>query len=261
MKMKSLLRRHETTETTLARGAGGVNALDRTDRNRLLKTYYPLVKSVVQGMLSRLPSCADADELESVGVQGLVAAVEKYDYSQEHTFKGYVVLRIRGAILDELRRLDALPRTRRMKVRKLKQTVEILEQRLGRVPTDLELADELHMNSDEFYRFQEKAQPIVLISLDGTASEENESINLHEIIPNENDVTCLDKIQKEELMETLLEVIGDLPERHQQVVQLYYYQQNRLVDIAQHLGVSEARVCQIHSQAIKQMRKSIELVV
>ena len=261
MKMKSLLRRHETTETTLARGAGGAKALDSNDRNQLLCTYYPMVKSVVQGMLNRLPSCADADELESVGVQGLVAAVEKYDHSQEHTFKGYVVLRIRGAILDELRRMDALPRTRRSKVRKLKQTVEMLEQRLGRAPTDLELADELHMSSDEFYRFQEKAQPIVIISLDGNADDDDESINLHEIIPNENEVTCLDKMQKDELMKTLLEVIGDLPERHRQVVHLYYYQQNRLVDIAQHLGVSEARVCQIHSQAIKQMRKSIELAV
>ena len=144
------------------------------DRNRLLEEHYPLVENVVKSMLSYLPRCADFEELRSVGTTGLIAAVQKYDPEQSGTFKAYASMRIRGAILDELRRMDSLPRTRRAKVRELNRVVEELEQKLGRAPRNEEIAKAMGLTLAELERYQEKARPVVLLSLDGAPAQEDE---------------------------------------------------------------------------------------
>lgn len=264
MKIKNLPRRHETAGTPYIKGAGAT-AMASTDyapfdRSSLLEEYYPLVKSVVRNMMVHLPSCADAEELESVGVFGLIAAVDKYDEGQKKTFRGYAAVRIRGAILDELRRIDTLPRTRRAKVRHLQETVEELEQKLGRVPTDKELAKKMDMTLPQLRRYQSKAQPVVTFSLDGSTNEEGEPTNLHEAIADESNLPCIEKMEKQEFIEEMLHSFADLPERQQEVLRLYYYEDKRLADIARVFGVSEARVCQIHNQALKRLRKSFNAV-
>jgi len=258
MKEKNLPQRYETTGSPFIKGGGASARVQPASRDTrsLLEEYYPLVKSVVRTMMVHLPSCADAEELESVGVFGLIAAVDKYDESQKKTFKGYAAVRIRGAILDELRRMDTLPRTRRAKVRHLQETVEGLEQRLGRVPNDQELANEMNMSLSQLRRYQSKAQPVVTFSLDNTQNEDGESSNLHEAIADESNLPCLEKLEKEESVHMLSDAFSELPERQQEVVRLYYYEEKRLAEIARVFGVSEARVCQIHNQALKKMRKS-----
>lgn len=260
MKIKNLPLRHETAGAPILKGGGltGERPANAKDTRALLEEYYPLVKSVVRTMLVHLPSCADAEELESVGVFGLIAAVDKYDESQRKTFRGYAALRIRGAILDELRRMDTLPRTRRAKLRRLQETVECLEQRLGRVPSDEELAEAMNMSLAELRRYQSKAQPVVTISLDNTQNDEGEMSNLHEAIADESNLPCLEKMERDESMQMLSQAFATLPERQQEVVRLYYFEEKRLADIARFFHVSEARVCQIHNQALKKMRCSFK---
>lgn len=260
MKIKNSPQRHETAGAPIIKG-GGARTTDKpagVDKRALLEEHYPLVKSVVRTMMVHLPNCADAEELESVGVFGLIAAVDKYDESQRKTFRGYAALRIRGAILDELRRMDTLPRTRRAKVRRLQVTVETLEQRLGRVPSDNELADEMGMTLKELRRYQSKAQTVVTFSLDNTQNDEGEPSNLHEAIADESNLPCLEKMEHKESVHMLTAAFAKLPERQQEVVRLYYYEEKRLADIARLFQVSEARICQIHNQALKKMRHSFK---
>ncbi len=231
------------------------------DRNRLLEEHYPLVDNVVKSMLSYLPRCADFEELHSVGTTGLIAAVQKYDPAQSGTFKAYASMRIRGAILDELRRMDSLPRTRRAKVRELNRVVEELEQKLGRAPRNEETADAMGLTLAELERYQEKARPVVLLSLDGAPAQEDEGeVNLHEAIADENSRPCYEDLEKSEFIGLMADMIQDLPERQQKVLAMYYYEGMRLAEIAEVFGVSEARICQIHTQALGTLRRSIQRV-
>lgn len=207
--------------------------------------------------MNHLPSCADAQELESVGLTGLIAAVDKYDDAQKKTFKGYAAVRIRGAILDELRKMDTLPRTRRAKVRRLQDTVEKLEQKLGRVPTDSELADEMGMTLVQLRKYQSKAQTIVVVSLDGATNDEGDAINLHDAIPDERIVPSLDSLEKIEMSDYLADALHHLNERQQSILKHYYFENKRLSEIAKIYQVSEARICQIHNQALCKLRKAL----
>ncbi|MGE9292983.1 MAG: sigma-70 family RNA polymerase sigma factor [Puniceicoccales bacterium] len=227
----------------------------------LLEEHYPLVNTVVKSMLSYLPRCADFEELHSVGVTGLVAAVQKFDPEQSGTFKAYASLRIRGAILDELRRMDSLPRTRRAKVRELSKVVEELEQKLGRAPQDAEVADAMGLTLAELERYQQKARPIVLVSLDGAGGQDEDSeVNLHESIADQNSRPCYEDLEKSEYIEMMVELIEELPERQRKVLAMYYHEGMRLAEIAEVFSVSEARICQIHTQALGTLRRLIQRV-
>lgn len=233
----------------------------RVTRDQLLKEHYPLVNTVVKSMLSYLPRCADAEELHSVGVTGLMAAVQKYDPKQSGTFKAYASMRIRGAILDELRRMDSLPRTRRAKVRELNKVVEELEQQHGRAPRDEEIADAMGLTLSELERYQEKARPVVVVSLDGTAGTDDENdVNLHEAIADENSRPCYEGLEKGEFIDLMADMLQQLPDRQKKVLAMYYYEGMRLAEIAEVFGVSEARICQIHTQALAVLRRNLQRV-
>lgn len=225
----------------------------------LLEQYYPLVHSVVQRMLPRLPLCADVDELCSVGLTGLVAAVKNYRPEQAATFKSYAKLRIRGAILDELRKMDLLPRNSRMKWRRLQQVVGDLEQRLGRVPTQAEIAREMGMTELQLEAYQRKAHPVRTFSLDQDPVSEGSDLNLHESIPDETVKPSYAGMEERELAESVKDCVRGLPERQRRVIDLYYYNGKRLAEIAEIFGVTEARICQIHSQALESLRKHCSL--
>ncbi|QYY36156.1 FliA/WhiG family RNA polymerase sigma factor [Ruficoccus sp. ZRK36] len=230
-------------------------------QHELLEEHYPLVNTVVKSMLSYLPRCADFEELHSVGVTGLVAAVQKFDPEQSGTFKAYASLRIRGAILDELRRMDSLPRTRRAKVRELSKVVEELEQKLGRAPQDAEVADAMGLTMAELERYQQKARPIVLVSLDGAGGQDEDTeATLHEAIADQNSRPCYEDLEKSEYIEMMVELIEELPERQRKVLAMYYHEGMRLAEIAEVFGVSEARICQIHTQALGTLRRLIQRV-
>lgn len=222
----------------------------------LVEKHYPQVRAVVQQMRHNLPSCADLDELQSVGLTGLIAAVRRYDPTQTKTFEAYAAMRIRGAILDELRRLDWMPRSARHDARQLRQTVDNLEQNLGRVPTAEETREKLGLNWIDFGKLQLRTQPVRFLPLDKPLERDNgTAMNLHDCIADENAELIHATMEHEETLTALMGTIKLLPERHRQVLLLYYFHNRRLSEIAEAFKVTEARVCQIHGQALQLVRQ------
>jgi RNA polymerase sigma factor for flagellar operon FliA len=165
-------------------------------------------------------------------------------------------MRIRGAILDELRRLDCLPRTARAKARKLQEVIQRLEQRFGRAPNDEEIRGELELSPKEFKRMMSRVRPISFVSLDGAyANADPDAPDLHESIADETHTPCFEKMQKQELITMIGRKIKQLPERQQKILAMYYFEGMRLAEIAEVFGVTEARICQIQGQALGQLRK------
>ncbi|MGF1485481.1 MAG: FliA/WhiG family RNA polymerase sigma factor [Opitutales bacterium] len=230
-------------------------------QKKLLEKHFPLVQTVVRGMMNSLPPCADFEELHSVGVIGLVSAVRNFRKDRAETFEAYAALRIRGAILDELRRIDRLPRASRQKNRLLNQTVIDLEQELGRAPDDDEIANRLGLNQKDYDRFRQRARPIIHVSLDHRQTSDDEPDSgraLHDIFSDQNEKPSSEKVEREELARLVASEIRNLPERQQKVLAFYYFEGMRLAEIAAIFGVTEARICQIHIQALSRIRRALK---
>jgi RNA polymerase sigma factor FliA len=225
----------------------------------LIEQYLPLVRKVVTALARHLPPQVDVDDLHSVGTIGLIAAVRKYDSEQEKTFEAYAVMRIRGAVLDELRRLDSLPRTARAKARSLQETSARLEQSLGREPNDDEVSMALGMKVGDMRRMRNQVRPMNFISLDNRMSSSSEQdADLHEAIADETQETGSEHCQQSELVDILREKIDTLGLRQRRILSMIYFENMRLSEIATVFGVTEARVCQIRSQAIANLRKQMQ---
>jgi len=166
-------------------------------------------------------------------------------------------MRIRGAIYDELRRLDCLPRSARAKVRKVQDATSKLEQELGRTPTQKEIREELDLNEKQYRKLMTRARPISHISLDGAVPTmgNNETKSLHEVIPDEATTAMQETLSKRELVKILAERIDSMPERHRQILAMYYFEGMRISEIAKVFEITEARVCQIQSYALGRLRK------
>jgi RNA polymerase sigma factor for flagellar operon FliA len=229
----------------------------RVDGNQAekLAEYSPLVKIIVARMRSKLPSHADLEELESAGMMGLLAAIERYDPSRGYTFQTYASVRIRGAILDELRAMDMVPRSVRLKQRLLARTSAYLEQRNGRAPTDAEIRAELNLEPAEFEKLRSQTKPVSIIYLDGPA--ESESDNQHDLIADDTVEFASDRMEKEELMELVARKIMELPDQQRKVLALYFNEGMRLAEIGELMGLSEARICQIRGQALEHLRRFV----
>jgi RNA polymerase sigma factor for flagellar operon FliA len=220
-------------------------------RDMLLK-HSKLVKIIVAKMRDSLPSYADLEELESVGVIGLINAIERFDVSKGYTFETYASIRIKGAILDELRSYDMVPRSVRTKQRKLQKSKERLEQTLGREPTDEEIQRDLGLESKAYEKFKSQTRPISLIYLD-KASQSDET-NPHEAISDDTQVLCSELLEQKELKELVARKILELPEAQKKVLALYFFEEMRLAEIGHVMGLTEARVSQIRTQAINTLR-------
>lgn len=232
------------------------------NEEELLRRHYPIVGNVVGKMMSRLPASADFEELHSVGVTGLVTAVKNCDRSKMETFEGYIAIRVRGAVLDHLRKLDQLPRSARQKARKLSNVVEKLEQSLSRTPTDEEIRSELQLTEKEFARMKKQTESYAMVSLDGAPeASADESQDLHQAIADESQPISSEVVEREELQGFVAEHIKQLPERQQKILAMYYFENMRMGDIAEVFGVSQARICQLHLKALDFLRKHCEALV
>ena len=244
----------EATPAAAWRAYQGVtpSAVDEKD---LIERYLPLVRNVVDRIKLNVPAHVDADDLYSVGITGLIAAVRKFDPQQGSTFASYAAMRIRGAILDELRRMDWCPRRARARSRKLKSAINDVEQKVGRAATDEEVSAALGLNAKEYAKWVEEAKPVTFIAIDQRSEmEDSEGASLHELLADETDVTGRDRLEKAEMMQLVAQRIKELPDIPRKILAMYYFESMRLAEIAAVFGLTESRICQIHSQTILGLR-------
>jgi RNA polymerase sigma factor for flagellar operon FliA len=228
-------------------------------REVLLVKYLPLVKYVAGKMMFTLPSSVDYNDLFSAGIMGLIGALERYDPDQGVKFETFVLPRIKGAILDELRTLDWAPRSLRSKARKVERTSQQLEKELGRQATHHEIANVLNMDISEYDGVLRDLTMASLLSLDGSKSEESDYLNsMYDLVENTQSDNPLQSIEHEEMKKLLLEAIENLSEHEKVVMALYYYEELTLKEIGQVLSITESRVSQIHSKAVDNLKNILE---
>ena len=229
-------------------------------RQKLLEEYLPLVRSVAGRMAMGFPRSVELSDLVSTGVIGLVEALSNYDPSRGVKFETYAVPRIRGAILDELRSLDWVPRSTRAKSREIERAMNKLENKLGRIPSNRELAKSLNISSKELFSALGDVSSTAILSLDELIYKEEDNrqvprVEMVEAISNEN---VLGNLEKEELKAYIISAISQLSEQERLVVALYYYEELTLKEIGEVMQISESRVSQIHTKAVLKLRGMIK---
>lgn len=228
---------------------------DEQDFQFLIEKHLPLVRSIVERMKRKLPQRIETEELFSVGVTGLVAAARNYRASRVGSFTGYASTRIRGAILDELRRMDWMSRGNRSKAKRLGSTISRLEQEQGGTVHQEALCAEMQMSEEELQELMDEMRPLRIVSLDSPDEQgEMDDQSLHEVIADDCSISAYDVVERKEIIALLAERITQLPEIPKKVLAMYYYENLRLSDIATCFGLTESRICQIHTQAVSQLR-------
>lgn len=224
-------------------------------QQQFIERHLPLVKTVVNRMRVNLPPTLDADDLHSAGITGLIAAVHKFDPAQSTTFPAFATLHIRGAVLDELRRMDWMSRGCREKAKRLKEVIGETEQRLGRAATEAEMSAALSMSPAAYAELLDDVRPISFVPIDGEAfSEDSDDVSLHEIIADDNQASARDALEKRELLALVANRIQNLPDVPKKVLAMYYFEEMRVSEIAAAFGLSEGRISQIHTQAVLSLR-------
>ncbi|MBF0441248.1 MAG: FliA/WhiG family RNA polymerase sigma factor [Oligoflexales bacterium] len=228
-------------------------------RDQLIMDYAPLIRFVAQRIAARLPSNIDIDDLISAGVIGLMDAIEKYDPSRDNKFKTYAEFRIRGAILDELRSQDWVPRSVRDKAKRIEKAYVELEQKFGRTVSDTELSGALGINLDEYYEMIAKVKAVTILSIDElSGSSHHDRKSLIECLENVISKNPFTDLKSKGIRELLVKNIEELPEKQKLVLSLYYYEDLNLKEIGKILEVTESRVSQLHTQAVERLRAKLK---
>lgn len=232
---------------------------DMSLRDAIVKQYAPLVKYVAGKVSVGMPQNVDFDDLVGFGVFGLFDAIEKFDPEKHVKFKTYAVTRIRGAIFDELRSIDWVPRSVRQKTRELDETVQRLEARLGRSATDLEVADELGMSRAQYNQMILKISGTSMLSLNDVwyTGEDNDKVSIVESIESPSSLRPDSIAEKDEIRRVIVEAINELPDKEKKVLVLYYYEDLTLKEIGKVLDVTESRISQLHTKAITRLRSKL----
>jgi RNA polymerase sigma factor FliA len=225
------------------------------DRSQLVGQYAPLVKRIAYHLMVRLPSSVQVEDVIQNGMLGLLDAINRYEEGLGAQFETYAVQRIRGAMLDGLRENDWLPRSLRRDMRRIEAAVTALEQRYGRQPSETELADALGMPLADYQHMLHEARGYQLVYFEDFTDGDEEDFLERNFAGNEADP--LEHLLNKDMREVLVRSIEDLPEREKLVMGLYYEQDLNLREIGNVLGVTESRVCQLHSQAIARLRSRI----
>jgi len=218
----------------------------------LVEKHLPLVKTVVGRLAMTLPPHVDGDDLYSAGLAGLLSAVRQYDPEAGTAFETYARLRIRGAVLDELRRMDWVPRSVHSKARRVQAVMQEIEQRKGRVATEEEMAAALKISVTEYNEWIEEIRPATFVCLDAgfNNSEFDDSVSQYESLADPRQENPMDGAFRREVAKLIVERLNQLPEMQRKVLALYYFEDLRLREIAEAFGLTESRICQIHAQAI-----------
>ena len=224
-------------------------------REQIILEYAPVVKLVAGRLSMYLGYNVEYEDLVSYGIFGLIDAIDKFDLGKEVKFETYASLRIRGTILDQIRKMDWIPRTVRQKQKRIDEAIKQIEMRTGKTASDEELAVELGITDDELLNWQSQLKVTNVVSLNEYLEQGSEPVmdahkNSHFVQPEE-------KVQEDELKQMLSETMETLTEKERKVILLYYYEELTLKEISNILEVSESRVSQLHTKALLKMRKKL----
>ncbi len=232
------------------------NAAGTLDKDQLIARYAPLVKRIAYHLMAKLPASVQVEDIIQNGMLGLLDAISRYEEGLGAKFETYAVQRIRGAMLDGLRENDWLPRSLRREMRRIETAVHTLEQLHGRQPSEGELATALGMTLPEYQKMLQEARGYQLVYFEDFGEEEDDDFLERHIVGGET-MDPLTLLENSNMRGVLVQAIEDLPEREKMVMGLYYEEDLNLREIGDVMGVSESRVCQLHSQAIARLRSRI----
>ena len=242
-----------------------VEEIEITTENReeVILQYSPMIKYVANRIAMRLPPHIEVDDLISVGVLGLMDAISKYDPGRGAKFKTYAEFRVRGAILDELRSMDWVPRSIRQKASQVDKVVQGLQAKLRRTPEDEEVAQEMGLSLDQFHETLNETISIPLFSLEdlGIAKESGDQQSLLDCLAGKADADPQTQVRLVELKEIIAKAIDALPEKERLMVSLYYYEELTMKEIGAVLDITESRVSQIHSKAVYRLRTKLKAII
>lgn len=232
-------------------------------REKLVLYYIPLVRSAIKTISIPTASILTRDDLISSGIIGLIDAIEKYDPTRGVKFETYALQRIKGAILDELRRVDWLSRSARQKAQEVISALESIQNDAANGTTLFELSSKLDIDDSEINRYlsaYQSSQEAFFISETTFTDDEEEPTSLLESIADEDQKSALDEIVDKEKISIILDFLNSLPERNRLIMTLYYYENLKFKEIGKALNLSESRVCQVHSEIIEQLKKKFKVI-
>lgn len=224
-------------------------------KDKLIVEYVPLVKLVAGRLSMYLGYTVEYDDLVGYGVFGLIDAIDKFDMMKEVKFETYASLRIRGAILDQIRKMDWIPRTVRQKQKKMENAIKEIEARVGRTATDAEIAESLGISDDEYMEWQGQMNVTNVVSLNEFMEQGSDVPR--DTLKSDTFDTPEEVLEKSELKQMLMDSLELLTEREKQVILFYYYEELTLKEIAAVLDVSESRVSQLHTKALQKMKTNL----
>ena len=226
-----------------------------SDKEQCLKEYAPLVKRLAHFMMLKLPNSVQVDDLIQAGMIGLLDAASRYDELRGAQFGTYASQRIRGSMLDELRSADWLPRSMRSDMRKIEAAISRVQQRIGKGPSESEIAKELALSLQDYQQLLQESRGAQLIYYEDFHSTDDE--DFFERYEIDGEANPLELLKDERFRDALMKAIEHLPERERQLMGMHYEQDMNLREIGEVLGVGESRVCQLHSQAVARLRNAL----
>jgi RNA polymerase sigma factor for flagellar operon FliA len=228
-------------------------------RDTFIRQYMPLVKYVAGKISVGMPGSVEFDDLVGFGQFGLLDAINKYDPEKNVKFKTYAVTRIRGAIFDELRQLDWVPRSVRQKSREIEEAIIRLESRLGRTATDAEIAESMGLTEQEFQQTVLKVSGTSVLSLNDVwySGDDSDHVSIGDCIESPASLNPDVIVEREEIRRVITEAINELPEKEKMVLVLYYHEDLTFKEIGQVLNVSESRISQLHTKANLRLRAKL----
>ncbi len=235
------------------------STVDPKVKEQIIIEYAPLVRFIAQKIASRLPPNIELDDMISCGVIGLMDAIEKFDPSRDNKFKTYAEFRIRGAILDELRSQDWVPRSVRERAKLVERAYAKLEKELGRPATDEEMCEELLITMDEFHELINKSKSVSLLNIeDAAAMSKGDKKLMVSLMETSRSANPQSAVGYKKAQEIIKDGIKSLPEKQRLVLSLYYFEDLNLKEIGQVLDVTESRVSQLHTQAIFKLKAKLK---
>jgi RNA polymerase sigma factor for flagellar operon FliA len=254
----------EGMETQLKDAKDRFGEIPGTLKEQIVLEHAPLIRYIVNRIAVRLPSHIDLDDLHNTGVIGLMDAIDKYDPDKNCKFKTYAEFRIKGAILDQLRSLDWVPRSVRQKGRRLERAYGDVEQRLGRSANEDEVADSLGLQLDKFHELINQVRGISLVNLEelrGGGQDGERAGSYADVVEDVNAENPLATLKVQEMKQVVADTIATLPEKERLVISLYYYEDLNMKEIGNILGITESRVCQIHTKSVLRLRSKLKSVI